>query len=318
MTQPVLLSRRRFLATASFAATASLLPRKVFAQDAAQPPMVLQMRAQAATTKVTVQPLRGRVSALQGAGGNMAVLAGKDGALLVDSQFATSKPHIQEALASLSAGAPKHLINTHWHYDHTDGNAWMHEAGATILAHANTRVRLSRPQFIPAMQVTFPVAPAAAIPTEIFLDEHTVRLNGSLLKLAHYDPAHTDTDISVYFTEADVLHTGDTWFNHMYPYIDYATGGSLHGMIRATERNLAMTTDKTIIIPGHGEVGNKKQLAEFRDMLLASRDTVGKLKQQGKTLAEVTAARPLSAYDSDWAKGFTTPEIWLTLVYQDV
>jgi glyoxylase-like metal-dependent hydrolase (beta-lactamase superfamily II) len=323
MTNPQPLSRRRFLANASLAAgaTASSLwlnPRGLFAQDASQNAIITGGRAAGAAAKITTQKLRGNVSALLGSGGNIAVLTGPDGKLLVDSGYATSQPQLTAALTTLSPDPISRLIDTHWHFDHTDGNLWMHSAGATIHAHEMTRTRLSTPQTITAFNATFPALPAAALPTETFADAMILHHNGATLRLSHYDPAHTDTDISIYFTEADTLHTGDTWFNGAFPFIDYSTGGSINGMIAATARNLAMSVDGTIIIPGHGPVGDKKGLFAFYDMLNNSRDAVSTLKRQGRTLPEIIAAKPTALYDDTWGKGFVNPPTFVTLVYQGV
>jgi glyoxylase-like metal-dependent hydrolase (beta-lactamase superfamily II) len=314
------ISRRRFLSTsAATAAAAYLTPRALFAQQGAQPPaMVVQARADAAKAKITTQKLRGNVSVLIGSGGNIAVLPGPQGKLLVDTGISTSRPQITDALTAISADPIEHLINTHWHYDHTDGNSWIHSVGATIIAHEKTRFRLSNPQTIVLFNATFPALPADALPTLLFTDEHLLTTNGETLHLQHYDPAHTDTDISVHFTGADVLHTGDTWFNGAYPFIDYSTGGHIDGMIRATKRNLATGTDSTIIIPGHGPVGNKMQLSDSYDMLTAIREKIAALKQQGKSADEAVAAKPTAQFDDRFAKGFVTPEMFVKLVYQGV
>ena len=314
----MLLTRRHFLSTTA-AAAVCFASRSLSAQEESQQPeMVLKARAGASNAKITTQRLRDNVSVLLGSGGNIAVLPGPQGKLLVDSGISTSQPHIQEALAAISADPIQHLINTHWHYDHTDGNLWMHSAGATIIAHQKTRQRLSLPQTIEIFHATFPAKPAGALPTLTFTDEHVLKTNGITLHLEHYDPAHTDTDISVYFTDADVLHTGDTWFNGVYPFIDYSTGGHIDGMIRATKRSLAMGTTSTIVIPGHGPVGNKQQMTESLEMLSAVREKVADLKKQGKNLDETIAAKPTSAFDEKWGKGFTTPEMFTRLVYQGV
>src|SRR5258707_1087099 len=134
------------------------------------------------------------------------------------------------------------------------------------------------------------------IPTTVFDDEHHVHHNDTRITLKYYGPAHTDGDISVLFEEADIIHVGDTWWNGFYPFIDYSTGGSIDGMICATERNLTIVTDKTIIIPGHGPVGNKAELTEYHDMLVAIRNNVAELKKQGKSLSETIAAKPTAAY----------------------
>ena len=314
----MLLTRRRFLSTTAAAAAYFTSPFLFAQEEPQQPEMVLKARASAANAKITTQKLRGNVSVLLGSGGNIAVLTGPQGKLLVDAGISTSQPHIQEALTAISADPIQHLINTHWHYDHTDGNLWMHSAGATIVAHEKTRMRLASPQMIELFHATFPAEPAGALPTLLFTDEHTLKTNGTTLHLEHYDPAHTDTDISIYFTDADVLHTGDTWFNGVYPFIDYSTGGHIDGMIRATKRSLAVGTTSTIVIPGHGPVGDKQQMNESLEMLSSIRDKVADLKKQGKSIEEAVAAKPTASFDAKWGKGFTTPEMFTRFVYQGV
>src|SRR4029077_20526601 len=178
------------------------------------------------TANITVQALRRNVSALIGSGGNIAVLPGDDGKLIIGSGFAGTRGKIVDALSSLSSDPIKHLVNTHWHFDHTDGNEWMHSAGATITAHENTRKHLSISTRVEDWNFTFPASPAGAIPTEVFNADKTLRLNGATIAVKYYGSAHTDGDVSVYFAEADVLHTGDTWWNGYFPFIDYSTGGS--------------------------------------------------------------------------------------------
>jgi glyoxylase-like metal-dependent hydrolase (beta-lactamase superfamily II) len=194
----------------------------------------------------------------------------------------------------------------------------MHSVGATIIAHENTRTRLSTKQTIAAFNATLPPLPASAVPTKTFATRESLKLNGATLALAHYAPAHTDTDISIYFTEADVLHAGDTWFNGFYPFIDYSTGGSINGMIAAADHTLGVVNAKTIIIPGHGPVGDKAQLTQYRDVLVYARDSVAALKKQGKTLEEVVAAKPTAKYDATWGAGFMNAPTFLGLVYQGV
>jgi glyoxylase-like metal-dependent hydrolase (beta-lactamase superfamily II) len=272
----------------------------------------------AATAKVTVRALRRNISVLLGAGGNIAVLTGPDGKLLVDSEIVTARPHVSAALASINADPVKQLINTHWHFDHTGGNEWLHEAGASILAQENTRKHLSQATRVEGWKHTFPAAPTAAIPSTVFKEDYTLHANGTTLFLKHYSPAHTDSDISVHFAEADVFHTGDTFWNRDYPFIDYSTGGSIEGTIRATEANLAKVTDKMIVIPGHGAVGGKADLMLFRDVLVEIRDKVAPLKKQGKSLAEVVAAKPGARSDAEWGNLFMSPAAFIALVYQGV
>ena len=196
-----------------------------------------------------------------------------------------SRLRIQEAANGLSRDPVTHLINTHWHFDHTDGNQWLNAEGAAIIAHENTHKHLLVAQRVEDWDFNFPSSPLPAVPTETFSSEKTMKLNGSTLQLKYYGPAHTDSDISVAISEADIFHCADTYWNGIYPFIDYSTGGNIDGMIKAAEANVAAVTDKTIVIPGHGNpVSNKTELLAYRDMLVAIRDNVTKLKQQGHSL----------------------------------
>ena len=189
---------------------------------------------------------------------------------------------------------------------------------AVILAHANTRKHLSTTTRVEGWNFTFPPSPAGAIPAEVFADERTVQINGTTIALKHYAPAHTDSDISVHFTEADIFHVADTFWNGYYPFIDYSTGGSIDGMIRATEVNLAKVTDPMIVIPGHGAIGDKSQLAFYRDLLVGTRERVAALKKQGKSLDEIVAAKPTAATDAKWGNGFRSPKDFIGDVFQGV
>jgi glyoxylase-like metal-dependent hydrolase (beta-lactamase superfamily II) len=310
------ISRRHFLAAGSLSLAATWLnPKSLFAEQDA---LVQGGFREAAATKLIVQPLRRNITALLGTGGNIAVLTGPDGKLLVDAEIVTARPHVVEALASINQDPIKQLINTHWHWDHTGGNAWVHEAGASILAHENTRKHLLVDTRVADWFHTFPALPPGGIPSTVFKEEHTVHANNSTLALKHYLPAHTDSDISVHFVEADIFHTADTFWNRNYPFIDYSTGGSIDGSIRAAETNIAQTTDKMLVIPGHGAVGGKADLILFRDVLAGIREKVATLKKQGRSLAEVIAAKPGARTDAEWGNGFINPSLFLALVYEGV
>src|SRR5499425_3146935 len=258
-------SRRRFIAAAGLGATVAFMPRLLFAQKKGIVPTMIDAAAQA---KIETHPLRRGISVLEGSGGNIAVLTGKDGKLLIDAGFTVSKPRVAQALDSLSTDPITRLINTHWHVDHTDGNAWLHAAGAAITAHENTKKHLSTSTRVEGWSYTFAPAPAEALPTTTFRDALRLRHNDTSLTLKYYGPAHTDSDISVVFEEADVIQVGDTWWNGFYPFIDSSTGGSIDGMINATKWNLSVVTEKTIIIPGHGPVADKARLTEYYNMLV--------------------------------------------------
>ena len=320
------LSRRGFCMCCAVAAgfTSSggwLSPSQAFAEARN---VVDLIRDSAAKTPITVHKLRGNVSILEGSGGNIAVLTGADGKLFIDAGITVTRPRILEAVNSLSRDPIKHLINTHWHFDHTDGNQWLNEEGAAILAHENTHKHLLSAQRVEDWDFNFPTSPLAAVPTELFSSEKTVSINRSALNLKYYGPAHTDSDISVTFAEADILHCGDTYWNGFYPFIDYSTGGSIDGMIKAAEANIADASSKTIVIPGHNlpahasPVSNKAELMVFRDMLVAIRENVAKLKRQGHSLGEIVAAEPSAAYDAKWGQFLITPALFTRLVYEGV
>jgi glyoxylase-like metal-dependent hydrolase (beta-lactamase superfamily II) len=314
------LSRRRFLVAAGTAWAGTWLARgNLFAAAypaAAEPGIVQRIRNAARTEPIGVQRLRGNLSVLSGSGGNVAVLPGRDGTLLIDSGIVGAK--VAASVATVTREPVRHLINTHWHFDHTDANEWHHAHGAAIVAQENTRKWLSADTRVKDWDFTFPRSVPGAIPASVFSDHQDVTLNGSLIRLQHYPPAHTDSDISVHFTNADVLHVADTWWNGMYPFIDYSTGGSIDGMIRATRANLATTSANTVIVPGHGDVGDRAALAKWQDMLVATRDRVATLKKQGRTVKETVAAKPTAAFDAAYGRQIIGPEFFTRLVYEGV
>jgi glyoxylase-like metal-dependent hydrolase (beta-lactamase superfamily II) len=309
-------TRRQFLEALALTAGAGLLARNsVFAWESGIVPTMINAAAKA---KVTVQPIRRNISVLQGSGGNIAVLTGRDGKLLVDAGFAVSRSAVSNALASIDDNPVTHLINTHWHIDHTDGNAWLHSARAEIIAHQNTKRHLSVSTRVEGCRWTFPPAPAGALPSRVFDTDHVILRNNTQIALCYYGPAHTDSDILVHFTEADIVHLGDTWWNGDYPFIDYSTGGSIAGQIQAAEANLSKFSDQTIFIPGHGPVGKRADVAEYRDMLVAVRTKVAALKRQGRSLQDTIAANPTAQFDAKWGQFLTTPDAFTGFVYAGV
>jgi glyoxylase-like metal-dependent hydrolase (beta-lactamase superfamily II) len=326
------LSRRCFLASTGLAATAGwLAPHPLLAQVSSAVTGAVALRGlvdlarkNAQTAKFTIEKLRGNVSVLMNeVGGNIGVLHGREGTLLVDTGVAGSRGQIAEALARVSANPVKYVVNTHWHFDHTDENEWLNQAGATIIAHENVRKRMSEPTRVGPWDHTFPPSTAAALPTVMLRAAATqdgasgakLHLNGTSVRLDTFLPAHTDGDTSVEFSDAEVLHLGDLWWNGRYPFIDYDTGGSINGTIRAIESTLARVTAKTLIIPGHGPVGDKSRLNEFREMLVAIRDKVAGLKKQGKSADEVVAEKPTAAYDAAWGASLVDGTLFTRLVY---
>lgn len=276
-------------------------------------------RAEAAKADIHVHPIRGNLSVLEGSGGNIAVLTGPDGKVMVDAGITATRRRIEAALASLDERPVTHLINTHWHFDHADGNEWIGGNGVSILAHANTRKHLTEAQRVEDWDFDFPPAPPAALPTVVVDIEKSVRLNGTSIALRHIPLAHTDGDLTVTFGEVDVIHAGDIYWADMYPFIDYSTGGSIDGVILAADAILSQAGAGTIIIPGHGNpVSGPKALKAYRDMLAASRDRVAALKRRGHSLDEIVAARPTAASDGRFGNAVIPPAFFTKLVFEGV
>jgi glyoxylase-like metal-dependent hydrolase (beta-lactamase superfamily II) len=276
---------------------------------------VIAINEEAKKANVQPQLVRGDVSVLEGSGGNITVLNRPAGKFLVDGGIAYSKDTLVHALQTISSAPPLFVVNTHYHWDHTDGNSWLHDLGATVIAHPNTLKHLSNSTRVDDWEWTFPPMPASGWPTDLVSKAKTMRFEGTTVRIAYYGPSHTDSDLSVYFVEADVLAAGDTWWNGYYPFIDNQNGGSIDGMIRAAKENAGRVTEKTLVVPGHGPVGGRAELIEYRDMLIDIRDKVSALKNQGKSLAEVVAAKPTAAYDAKWGGFVINPEFFTRLVF---
>lgn len=276
---------------------------------------VQKINAEAANALVNTAALRGGLSVLSGSGGNITVLDGKEGKLLVDAGISVSRARVAKALAGISSSPVKFVIDTHYHWDHMDGNAWLHDAGATIIAHKNTLKRASTATRVDDWKFTFPPYPPGARPTVIVDMQKKMTFDETEVEIHYYDPCHTDTDLSVYFKSANVLSTGDTFWNHAFPFIDNENGGSIDGMIRAADDNIKRADTNTIVVPGHGPIGNRAQLVEFRDMLVAVRKNVADLKAKGLSREQVIAARPTAAFDEMWGQFVIDGAFFAKLVF---
>ena len=274
---------------------------------------IAAMRAQTAMAPIERVQLANNLVMLSGPGGNVVILYGADGKVVVDTFVQGVFGKLREHTARSSRGPITTVIDTHWHFDHTDNNADFRAAGAQVVAHENTTKRMSQTNNLLGM--TFPPSPANALPTQTFKDTHTVTANGETVELAYIPPAHTDTDISVHFRKANVLHLGDVFFNGIYPFIDASTGGRINGMIDAADRVLKMVNAQTRIVPGHGPLADRTALMKSRDMLATVRDRVQKLKTAGRSLEQVVAAKPTADLDAVWGKGFMMPNDFVGIVY---
>lgn len=252
---------------------------------------------------------------LMGEGGNIGVSAGDDGVFLIDDQYAPLTEKIKKAIAGITQKPIRFVLNTHWHPDHTGGNENLGRDGVDVIAHENVRKTMSVDQPLKAFNVTVPAARKEALPVITYNDRATFHLNDENIQIIHHQPSHTDGDSFVIFEKANVIHTGDTFFNGRYPFIDWQHGGSIGGMIKAADKMLAIADDDTKIIPGHGPLATKADLQTFRDMLIDVEAAMKPLIEAGKTREEVIAAKPTEKFDAVWGKGFLTPDAFVGIVY---
>lgn len=297
--------------------TPLLLVAATVASAQAQKPYAM-INAAAASSPVTITKARGNISVLQGSGGNITVLSGPEGFFLVDAGIAVSKQKIGAALQKLGNGKIRYLANTHWHWDHTDGNGWVQAAGATVMAHPRTIAHLGQTIRIVEWGHTFTPVSKLDLPTVAIPSERTVKLNGETVRIMTIGDGHTDGDLSVNFEKANVLALGDTFWNGMYPFVDYMAGGDIDGAIRQANAGIARSNANTIIVPGHGPIGRRADLIAFRDMLVDVRAKVAALKAKGRTLEQTIAAKPTAAYDAKWGKSIVNPALFTALVYRGV
>lgn len=252
---------------------------------------------------------------LQGAGGNVLMSAGEDGALLVDGEYEQMGDKLVATVRERTGTAPAYVISTHWHYDHTGGNEALAAAGATIIAHENVRRRMAIEQTIELLEHVQPPSPPAALPAITFTDSLTLRFNGAEIIVFHPPAAHTDGDAIVRFPDANVIHAGDIFFNCGYPFIDTSCGGRIDGMIAAVDTILGLCDDETVIVPGHGPLADRADLETYRGMLADFRAAVAPLKESGMSLEEVQAAGATAEIDALWGDKMFPPDLFTAMVY---
>ena len=249
-------------------------------------------QVQIKTTKIA-----GNFYTLEGQGGTIGVLAGPDGVLMVDSQFAPLGDKIVAAIKQISDGRIRFLVNTHVHGDHTGGNENIAKQGAVILARENLRARLAKPAPTASGQPGVP-APPMALPMVTYDSPLTIRMNGEEVQLIPVPVAHTDGDTMVYFPTANVLMTGDFYRSTGYPNIDRNNGGTMNGMLAGFDLIAKTGRPDTKIIPGHGAIVDKAAVAAHKAMMIGVRDKVAALVKQNKTQEEAVAAKPAAEFDS--------------------
>jgi len=293
-----------------------VLLRRVSLLAIASPVILATTFAQQDFSKVEIKATRvaGSVYMLEGAGGNIGVCAGEDGIVIVDDQFAPLASKIREALKGINDKPLKFVINTHFHGDHTGGNAEFSKE-ATIIAHENVRKRLQQGGTVGGNEVK----PAAkeALPIVTFNDRTTVHVNGEDIRAIHFPHGHTDGDSVIFFTQANVIHMGDDFVTYGFPFVDTHSGGSVSGMIAGVEKVLGMVPADAKIIPGHGPLSSPADMRKFVEMLKETRALVANAVKEGKTIQQMKQEHLLAKYE-DKGKGFIKADGWIDVLYADV
>jgi len=265
--------------------------------------------------RVEATKVSGNVYMLTGAGGNIGVSAGKDGVLMIDASYAPLTEKIKVAIGTFNSKPIRFVVTTHCHQDHTGGNENLAREGAIIVAHENVRKRLGSEQFSEFFDRKMPAMPESALPVITFSRDISFHLNEDDILIFHVAPAHTDGDAIVHFKRSGVIHTGDLYFNGLYPFIDLSAGGSVDGVIAAIKQIIDLCDSNTKVIPGHGPLSDKAGLEAYLKMLVVIRDKIANGIKAGKTLDEVIASKPTREFDPIWGKGFLKPEQFVKIVY---
>ncbi len=308
------ISRREALRSLAFLAAGAAAPGFLLAQTAAPAPSPTTVPI-ATPPPIATLKLADRLSLVTGAGGNIAVLTGDDGTMLIDCGVPNAIVGLMGEVGKISKTPPSIVINTHWHFDHTGGNERLARNGARIIAQENCRKRMSSDQIIEFMDMKIPASPREAWPAQTFVSDLRMQINNEDLHLVAVPPAHTDNDAIVHLPKANVLHAGDLYFNGVYPFIDYSSGGWIGGMAAAIKTASTMIDAKTKIIPGHGPMATPEDLKFYLGFLDTMTERLTKLKQAGRTLEEAVAARPTIGFDEKLGGGFLKPDMFVKCAY---
>ena len=266
--------------------------------------------------EIKATKVSGSVYMLEGSGGNIGVSVGVDGILIVDDEFAPLAEKIKAALKTLGEGKLKFILNTHWHVDHTGGNAPLGKE-ATIIAHDNVRKRLSTEQRLEFFKQTVPASPSEAWPVITFDQSLSVHFNGEEIKVIHFPHGHTDGDSVIFFTTSNVVHMGDDFFAGRFPFVDLDSGGSVQGMAKNVGEIIPKLPAGVKLIPGHGPISTIDDLKAYHRMLLETTEIVRKKIAAKKSLEQVKKEGLPAAWKS-WGEGFVKTDQWLELVYRSL
>jgi cyclase len=270
------------------------------------------------TVKIVSQKLTDNIYMLKSAGGNIGVLVGKDGTLMIDDQFAPLSNKINGAIKTISPEEIKFLINTHIHGDHSGGNENFKRMGVTVVAHDVVRERMSKEQVNKAMNRVTPPREKDALPAITFSDKLNFHLNDEDIELIHLDNGHTDGDVMVRFKKANVFHMGDAYVRYGYPFIDVSSGGSFTGFLTSLDKGLALMDNNSKIIPGHGELATKNDVKIFRDKLVDIRDQVLAAFKKGKKVEDIPALGITDKYDAELGNGFLKGKDFVLLIAESM
>jgi cyclase len=267
--------------------------------------------------EIKTNKLSANLYTLEGQGGAIGVLAGPDGVLMVDSQFAPLTDKIVAAIKQINPGPIRFLINTHVHGDHTGGNVNLGKMGVTIIARPQLRARLEKPNPGAGGAPGTPT-PAEGLPLLTYDAPMTFHMNGEQVQLIPIPAAHTDGDTLVKFVNTDVIMTGDFYRSLGYPNIDRANGGSLNGMLAGLNKIIELSGPSTRIVPGHGAVVDRTAVAAHRDILVGVRDKIAPMVKKGMTLDQVVAAKPTADFDAKVPNIGTTGERFVGQLYAEL
>ncbi|MEQ8301860.1 MAG: MBL fold metallo-hydrolase [Cyclobacteriaceae bacterium] len=267
---------------------------------------------------VNIKPIKitDQIYMLMGSGGNIGLITGEDGALIVDNQFGPLSGKIAQAVVELDGGKIEMQVNTHVHGDHTGGNDNFGKWGVTIVAHDNVRERMMKES--KRGETVSPPRDQSAWPVVTFPDRMNLHWNNEDLELYHFDTGHTDGDVIVKFKKANIIHMGDMYVQYGYPFVDVNNGGGINGFISSLDKMLPLMDDNTKIIPGHGNLASKKDVQAFRDRLAEIRDAVAAALKKGTKLADVGNLPIASKYDAEWGKGFVKGKDFVMMVAENL
>ncbi|HKG21262.1 MAG TPA: MBL fold metallo-hydrolase [Blastocatellia bacterium] len=269
--------------------------------------------------EIKVNKVGGNVYLLKGAGGNIGFSLGRDGVVIVDNQFAPLADRIKAVLKGMTDKPVRFVINTHYHFDHTDGNASF-QKDAPVIAHDNVRKRLESggtPGNLGSVKQETKPAPREALPILTFSRDVTIHLNGEDIRVLHYPSGHTDGDCMIFFPESNVVHMGDDFVTYGFPFIDLAGGGSVQGMIVAAEYVAAELPSDVKVIPGHGAISNLDDVRRFVAMLEETRSVVEKAVKAGKTLDQMKRERILEPWKK-WSGDFISSDAFIETLFNDL